>query len=149
MAIAAVVAGHGAVSQGWMVVIQRTIIAQSRKIGNHAITVRYSTAASRAWRFGGPAMRFDALRARFYNARVRLCRSFGRERAHCEGCVRVHARNDMLARLRSAVAGWKAEVAAAHQGLERQIATARADLAQLAETLTRRDEAALELGAAQ
>jgi chromosome segregation ATPase len=54
----------------------------------------------------------------------------------------------MLARLRSTIAGWKAEVTAAHAGLTQQIESTCAQLAGLVEGLDQREDQALQLGIA-
>lgn len=61
----------------------------------------------------------------------------------------MQSRNDMLARLRSTIAGWKAEVGAAHAGLTQQIAASSGQLAHMVDTLDRHAEQALQVAAAQ
>lgn len=61
----------------------------------------------------------------------------------------MQSRNDMLARLRSTIAGWKAEVAAAHAGLTSQIEHTSAQLAGMVGSLDRSEEQALELSMAR
>ncbi len=61
----------------------------------------------------------------------------------------LRPREEILARIASTIAGWKAEVQVSHEGLSTQIATANNQLSRLLEVLYARNELAVALAAAR